>query len=784
MLVENRRPVFGFKCREVCGRVLQTLLASYCQGASTGKRLARCLCLVISLFSLSFTGISYSLTNPSLDGWGVNNGDIAAPCPTQAISCLHTVTDNGFMMRQVIMPSSAQPGAVENYWQFVMTDPNATGTPDNDPFSPTGLPFSNESIIRADNAGNSTTVNDFQLQKTIVAESVMSADSIEDRWSQVSRIDTGAGYGISFEEDLTQIDWSAGPNSPDVLFDSVHKAKGALGNFGGVKEFNQVLTQDIWQGTDMTQKFQYQVDRLPRKHTAGRGAPILPGGTNGGDLTIGGSNRPLVAAYVGQSVANGTNPPSLFSYTAFRSHLSSKPETTSNVTTLSTFESANPAVNLNRFFTFYGRFPQGPDPLFPLNVFSINPSINTPPPLVTPTPWASGPPTEIAVTALNNNVASTLSGGAGTGGPPIDLGGWRVENGVVIFDPCPHTVICSIVVSGQGFVLRSVYVLADGGTYYQTVITDPRATGNTTTAPVLTQAAVAGEKILFPTPIPVSQFTTPLPPDPFVSGALAFANETFIKRGGGGVSNRTQVADTFRKPGRWIIQRGKVAGVQFTSAEVMAQRATINTGWAQGVGAAPVVELKQIIGIDDKTTSNNGHPNPLIDPFLPADGMFLGQHAGSQFDYTMASNGGTDYTVVGIPTQHKPSGFYMRKIDGGVQTTTHALTDPFLVPGGTNDGNIAWNAGDTLQALWWGETYSFYTGWVRNGFTAYTNLTTGDRTSRAQALSRPNGGPASSNGHGTSPNPPAPWASPFDTPAPPSMNTYLNGVIWPDQTPW
>ena len=494
----------------------------------------------------------------------------------------------------------------------------------------------------------------------------------------------------------------------------------------------------------------------------------------------------LAATYVGQSVSNNTATPSLFGYTGFTAFKSRRRSTTSVSTTLSSLKNANPAVNLNRLFTFDGLSTYGPNQLFPSNIFSINPNINAPAPIVTPTAWASGPPVDVAVSALNNNVASQLSGGAGTGGPPIPTGGWTVENGVIKMDPCPGTVVCGPVTVGDGFLQREVLVIADGSTYYQTIITDASVTGNTATAPTLTQAAVAGEQVTFPSPIPISQFTTPEPPDPFVPGALAFANETFVKRGGGGggISSRTQVADTFRKPGRWIIQGGKVAGYQFTSAEVMAQRATINTGWAQGAGAAPVIELKQVLGIDDKSTSNNGHPNPLTDPVLPASGMFLGQHAGSQFDYTMASNGATDYTVAGVPTQHKPSAFYMRKIDGGVQTSSHSLTDPFLVPGGTNGGNIAWNAGDTIQALWWGEAYSFYTGRVRDSLTAYTNLTTGDRTSRAQALSAPNGGPASTSGQGTSPNPPAAWVSPFDTPAPPSFNTYLNGVIWPDQPPW
>lgn len=712
---------------------------------------------------------------PAVDNWYVNNGDVTAPCPVDAIACEFTTVDNGFLMRKVIMPSTSKTRASDNYWQYLMTDPYATGTPGNDAFSPTGLSFSNESIIRTDNSGPE------QIQKTMVAGSVMHPGDIEDRWSQVAYVTT-PGYRVSFEEKMSQIDWSAGPDSPVVLFDSLHKAVGQRGTFGGVHEFNQILTQDIWQGPDMTQKFQYQVDNNPQYHTAGVGTPILPpGGSNGGDLTIGsttGVPLPLVATYVGQSVANDTITPSLFSYTGFRSHLSHQRETTSNITELSSLKTANPLVfNFNRFFNN----PSSTDPLFPSNVYSIAPNINTPAQAVTPTAWAVGPPVDIAVAALNDHAASQLSGGAGTGGPPIEMGGWTVENGDIKMGPCPPTVICGPVTVGPGFLQREILVIADGSIYFQLIVTDSGATGDTATAPQLSAAALSGERLTF-APVPNSRFVPPPPADPFVPGVLTFANETFIKQGGGnGVANRSQVLGTYQTGTAMYGGNQTTVGYNYMPADGIAQRAVINTGWAQGSGAAPVIEIKQILGFDDFSTSNGSN---FLNFLIGAD-RFLGWRAGSQFDFTMAANGATDYTVVSIPTQYKATGLYMRKIDGGVQTSNHALTDPLLIPGGTNGGNIAWDAGDTIQALWWGDSYNFYSGVTKNGFTAYANLTTGERTSREQSLSIPYGfwGGTSNQLRGAvSPNNPATWVSPFDTPAPPSVSG--DRIIWPGQPVW
>ena len=109
----------------------------------------------------------------------------------------------------------------------------------------------------------------------------------------------------------------------------------------------------------------------------------------------------------------------------------------------------------------------------------------------------------------------------------------------------------------------------------------------------------------------------------------------------------------------------------------------------------------------------------------------------------------------------------MRQIDGGVQNTSHSVIDPFLIPGGTNGGNIEWTAGDSLSAMWTWANYDLYGPNAPNvniGTVAYTNLTTGERTSL---------------GSTTMINPPSPWADPFATPAPPSS---VGGVIaWPAQ---
>jgi hypothetical protein len=400
--------------------------------------------------------------------------------------------------------------------------------------------------------------------------------------------------------------------------------------------------------------------------------------------------------------------------------------------------SANPPVNFNKYFRLFS------DPTYvwdaalsqyvlpPSTFFNVTPDIAAAPAPITPTPWSNPPPD--FVTPRNDHVAVPLSG-VGGGGPPIDLGSWNVANGVITADPCPVGVACGAAITGAGFYQREV-TRADGSKYFQTIITDGTASGNPHTAPAYTGTA----------------------PTYFNMGALAFATESFVSPGSTGLSSRTQMLD---------VTTGKDE-LGFTVSMPMAYSTVLNNGWAQGSGAMPVLQIKEIVGFGGTTTMGSMAGAPT----------FAGNYLGTQFDMTVAANGAKDYTIISVPYQNpKPSVFYTRVIEGGVQTSSHALTDPLLVPGGTNGGNISWTAGDSLQAMYLGTGYGDPSptfagnGVTRLGVVAYTNLTTGARTSLGTAI-----GPPSIM------NPPAPLVVPFAAPAPPSVSMTTGNVIWPGQS--
>jgi hypothetical protein len=688
------------------------------------------------------------------DGWTVVNGVIDAPCPVEAQSCEDPILDDGFLVRKITMPAVVlawttgdlfEQSGPKSYYQYIMTDPGATGDPTSLAFDVDGLRFANETISKA-----SSTVAGHTSQKITIAESLMSVDNIETRWSQIATTEAGgrqssldailvSGNMTSIiEQEIRQIDWTS-PADPFELMYSRSKLIGSDG-VNGVKFSDMVIDQDINLGVGGKQGFEWLRDEhTSTSHTIGDGPAVLPGGSNGGDFNIysvGGVINQLTATWVGQILADatGTGGTASFSYTGYDHYGTDNTGLNSyhDVTELTSFDAANPPTLINTYFASTSQYP---------NFFDVNSDINALPALITPTAWLNLTPDYVS--ARNDHVTNPLTG-TGGGGPPIDLGSWTVDNGVISVDACLAGLTCGEALTGAGFYQRQV-IDSLGNTYFQTIITEGGATGDPKVAPIYTPSGSSGS---------------------FNIGALGYANETFVSPGRSGLSNKTQFLGTApilseATPG--IFQFNFVPEVKQTTP--MAYKTKINTGWAEGIGATPVLEIKQVLAFET---------NPGLPAIVSGDApSFLGRSTGIQFDLTMASNGARDYSLVSVssPAPNRPEVLYMRQIDGGVQNTSHAITDPFLIPDGTNGGNIEWAAGDSLSAMWSWANYNLYgpnAPTVNIGTVAYANLTTGARTSLGSTAMY---------------NPPAAWVDPFATPAPPSS---VGGVIaWPAQdTTW
>ncbi|MBI5451255.1 MAG: hypothetical protein HY940_07850 [Gammaproteobacteria bacterium] len=623
-----------------------------------------------------------------------------------------------------------QQNAPTSYFQYIMTDPGATGDPNKDPHEAGGLHFANETFSK----GSSVQYGSVN-QRTVIADSWTRPGNVEDRWSQVATAQTGyttcavnvtcdLGTRVTYDQLLRQIDWTVPGQPIELLSSRIRYGNGDLQVSLDVKIGNGV------------QKFQWLKDPNPGiLHKPGTGAALLPGGSNGGDFYInnsGGLGNVLQALWIGQTQDVEAAEPALFSHTAYTYDGSGEPywggsyyiyPYVHSETKLTSQTSANPPSNLNTYFS----------PKTAGGVFDVTQDIAALPAAITPTSWVS--PAIDYVTPLNDHVAAPLNGSGG-GGPPLAMGGWTALNGDITADACVLGFTCGTPFTGNGFYQRDL-TAADGKKYFQTIITQNGATGSPRTAPVFTKSGTAGSFNIGGT----------------TAGALEFANETFVSPGQQGVSTKIQQLGTAQ------LLSEPISGITYlpfypvvTATTPFGYTALLNNGWAQGSGATPTLQLKQVVGFEG-SAAVSGRPS------------FLGMLYGTQFDMTMAANGARDYTIVNIAPFATT---YKRQIEGGVQTTSHALTDPLLVPGGSNGGNIGWAAGDSLLASWaWG-SYPTYTPFGQSNMAtvSYANLTTGDRTSLGSI---------------TMASPPLPWVAPFDIPVLPTGA----GLVWPGQnTAW
>ena len=681
--------------------------------------------------SLASFGINFG-------SWSVSNGVIATdvPCPPNAISCDAPIIDNGFYMRRVVLPSDqihpsgTRPIAV---YQYIMTDPGATGDPTLDASDPNGLRFVNETFSK----GSSVQQGSME-QHTQIAQSWLTPGNIEERWSQVADVQTGyrtgptnvtldLGFIASFDQRLRSIDWT-NPGAPVELVNIRFKGEGIAGSQGTIPAFKIAMEEDINLGAGV-QKTVW--------------------------LRNASNTNASMWFWTGQLVDTGD---------------------TAGLTPFSISYNEAGSLSANRVFTANLTFPQGrdisftsanpvainsvwPASLYPVvnlpagHIFDLGPGmldIYSAPAAITPLNWTF--PAPDFVDPLFVNVATPLIGGLGTGGPPIDLGSWTVSNGIVTttVDCAAAGLTCGTALVEKGLYQREIVDDATGQRYFQQIVTNNNSSGDPHVAPIYTPSGSSGA---------------------FNAGALDFASESFVSPKLVGIANRTQFIEATP------IWSEPITGIGGTFNPVVVKRtpiiysAKLNNGWAEGSGAAPVLDIKQVVAFEGGVAVNSTRPT------------FVGMPLGTEFDMTVAANGAKDYTVVSYAERNQA--LYMRQIEGGVQNSAHnGVTDPLLIAGGTNGGNIDWAVGDSIQAVWTGAHYGVYFG-GGNSFgsdtppkvdletISFANLTTGARTS------------GSIIDTGVS-YPMSVWTNtPFASPTPPTMTLPITSgagtLTWPGQ---
>ncbi len=680
------------------------------------------------------------------DGYTVNNGTITANCPVVggvAAICTDETSDNGLLQRRVVVPSGPKAGT---YLQFILTDTGVSGDASASPFSAArgSLNFTNEDFIQLNHRGDGI------ASKQTIIDSNFTSSTKEDRfvnqqtylfgWAQ-----TGIDPWVFTTQSISQLDYSADPLNPTVLFDSSAEITNNGGPITGPTPTGQAKTV-LSQYIDLTdsggtgsQQFNYA--QASGQYNPTPGSVTLPGGSGTGSVAWN-ANEDVSALWIGQSInalALGN-----FGLTRFNNNTSG---------------SMTRKVEFN-----LGSLPASPS-VWPIPPFAPLPVLNASPVTTSATATVAAPS---ALTPVFSSPSSTtVVTGATPVSIPIPYNSWTVNNGVFTVAPCPSGATCSPPIVNEGGVFQRNVTIA-GVTYIQTIVTDPTATGD----------ASAPE---------------------FTPGALAFKSETFVKAsstGGTGIASNLQIAEEDLS----YLNAPQSDPLPTTGGQ-FGYSTQIKTGWAHAAGSNdPLVVVDQRVTVPDR----NGQQTTSMDDRFH---MELGEQAGD-IKVDIASVVGTvatPDTVSSLPAILVPEAnciaaggtpvysgatyvsctttvpgngygnpimFNSSLVAGSFQQTSHALTDPFLLP--SNGGNIAWNAGDAIQATWIGGNYLTTVTPVSPaviGATSYTNQSTGARTAYTDV--RIPGINDTAN-----PNPDS-WVAPF---TPPSLSYQQTGYT-PPPTP-
>lgn len=706
----------------------------------TSPRVQRSVRLAIAVTLLSGQQLAFAAGPVAFDGYTVSNGSVSAGCPATTsngapiTSCVDTVSDNGMLQREITVGGvSAEAG---KYIQFILTDIGVSGDAAAAAFTASRgtLNFTNEDFVKMNNRGAG-----IASQQRLI-ESTMVSATIEDRFEMAQEYEFGwARSGltpwVSTFEDISQVDYSVNPTNPDVIFQS--RADVISNNSLFSTDIDVGLTQFV----DLTdangtgnQGFKFKRVAGQFQNTAHTAPAILPGGTNGGNITWA-VGEDISALWLGQNITNMAN--AGFDHVRY----------TNNTLPTQSTQLTNLGVNATNSPSSWSNPPFGPAPTLTAPTVTATATVSAPTALAPTLPSPASP------TVITGATAVTL---------PLPYNNWTVSNGVFTVPACPATATCSApIVNEAGVFQRNVTVA--GVTYIQTIVTDSNATGD----------AAAAE---------------------FTANSLAFRAETFVKASsatGSGIASNLQIADSDLS---YKNVDPTTNSVMPTTGGEFGYSTQLKTGWAHAAGSSdPLLVVDQRVTVQD---NNFLHTTSMEDRFHMELGENVNDRkidTSSVVGTTATADGGTSSiiidpnnaahvascgilggTVIGnscvIPGTagsgfNNPIMFNSSYVSGSFQTTSR-VPDPFN-PLLSNGGDIGWSAGDAIQATWVGGRYVTTDPYGPSviGATSYTNYSTGDRTAIA-SVNLP-----TVTGSAGNPNPDS-WAAPFVPPALSYSNTY------------
>jgi|GEM_PF-2187861 len=695
------------------------------------------------------------MASGNVDTTGAINGQITADCPTDlygpgTVSCMDSVASDGMLQRQITVSGSGDATYDGTYVQFILIDNGASGNPSANYFSTDhgSLNFIGEDFVKMNNRGEG-----LASKQTIIESKFDTSTLVEDRFSVSTKYKYGWARGTSGLDDVwVNID----QNISALQYDGDITTGGAYGDATMATElFNETISVisdgpaltntrvDIGQDMqllgggsgDAVQKF---------KHTRVTGAayvnlssddffgllngnPVLPGGTNGGNLTwaIGDELAATWVAYLSDGSFNAD-----FGLTRYE-NLNNATETEK--------VSVNPGDlnNLEAGGGLYSYTSTGVpaldailvgydgQPLWNMIWRSLGASMYEP--LYNPAQLVSYV-NPVSMTDYSVQFASPVMGASNPDYIPntsptlpaaspgnfnptdADYNNWIVTNGVFSGVACPLAAdSCAPVpvVNEDGLFQREFIV--NGVAYMQTIIV---ADGTVSGDPTITDHS---------------------------AGYLAFRNETFVKvdnnvGGSTGIAARTQIDDY--NPDVTYQAASPVTTDLPVDAGTFIQQTALNSGWAnQGsvAGAVdPRIKVHQTYEVIDPTQIG---AVSMYEEFNMETGTDQNNKKIEHYSKVGTREGAGGYA--------QPIEFKSVTVTGAYQNTESLVGDPFtMVADGTilapTGDSLLWSKGDALQATWIGGEYATFSPTVSIvGTTSFANLTTAERIAYTSQVSPP-----------------------------------------------
>ena len=699
-------------------------------------------------------GAAYAVTGEPLpfDQFTVTNGEISAACPdmvkgtvTVTTTCGTPTISDGMLQREVVVSGSGDPTYDGTYIQFILTESGASGDAAAAFYSTDrgSLYFTGEDFIKMNNRGAG-----IASKQTILESNFNDATLVEDRFDITTQFRMGWAQGGGVVDpwiDMTQNTSSIQYNDSKLLATSAYElfdssmvlksdATGTDHTFlemsqrvlmeednpllNGTQKFKHSRVSGVYnnQGTDIggapfyinTTTFMLCSVQPPAPlppecvmvtPPQTNGNPLLPGGTNGGEV-IWASGDTVEATWIGMVAPAIVD--SIFGLTRYENITQNTlVPGDSPVSTLISRTSAEAGGALGAWDAIVNQAGQ---PLFghAEAMADVTP--------VSITDFAVMSPTVLMGAANPDYIANSdpaltsLPGAVTIADTDYDL--WTVENGVFTAT-CPTWAdTCASVTINEGGVYQR-WITAGGEQYLQTILVD--------------DGGKAG-------------VLDPMAAD-YAANSVGFRMETFVKAGAGnGIASQMYLAergsDTAYLAAPTAVDMPVGAG-DFTN------KVSLNLGWANRGSLFVARDMDGNGSIDPGEGIIEPHAAVAIDQGLivtdniqtdavSMENLFSLVRGQSQADkrITLSSRVGTQIGFV------DPIEFRNVTVMGEYQRTARTdFADPFMLPGNSSD--LTWVAGDALQASWLSAQYGTNPAIPVSQIasTGFNNLTTGESIS-------------------------------------------------------